>query len=176
MRNQNLKKMVFAGLIAAVYSAVSLALAPISFGQVQLRVSEALTILPVLNPCAIWGVTIGCLITNIVGVATGANFLGAVDVFTGTLATVIAAFMTAKLGKYRWKGLPVLATLPPVLLNAVVVGGEWCYVVTGGLPFVPYLAFAGMIALGQFGACTVLGLILLRALEKSSAAHTLREI
>ncbi len=176
MQNKRLRKIVFSGLIAAVYAAVSLALAPISFGQIQLRASEALTILPLLTPCGIWGVTLGCLITNAVGVVTGANFLGLIDVFTGTLATLIAAFLTAKLSKYRWKGLPILATLPPVLINAVVVGGEWCYVMTGGLPLLPFLGFAGMIGLGQLGACTVLGLLLLRALEKTGAANTLREI
>ncbi|MEG2287896.1 MAG: QueT transporter family protein, partial [Ruthenibacterium sp.] len=79
MRHFNTKKLVRCALIAALYAAVSLALTPIPYGMMQARVSEALTLLPVLTPDAIAGVTLGCFLTNLVGVFTGANILGVLD-------------------------------------------------------------------------------------------------
>ena len=76
MKNRTLRQITAAGVIAAAYAALSLVLASITFGPVQCRVSEALTLLPVLSPTAIWGVTLGCAITNGVGAATGAQLFG----------------------------------------------------------------------------------------------------
>ncbi len=174
MKSQNLRGLARNGLIAAAYAALSLALTPFTFGQVQCRVSEALTLLPVLCPSSVWGVTLGCVVTNLVGASAGTNFLGIADVFLGSAATLAAGLMTARLGKYRWKGLPVLASLPPVLLNAIVVGGEWCYVMTGGLAPLPFLTFGGFIALGQLVSCCGLGLVMIYALEKSGASRVLQ--
>lgn len=74
MKNRTLRQITAAGVIAAAYAALSLVLATITFGPVQCRVSEALTLLPVLSPAAIWGVTLGCAITNGVGAATAPTF------------------------------------------------------------------------------------------------------
>lgn len=82
-------------LIAAAYTALSLALAPLSFGYAQVRVSEALTLLPLFSPNAVWGVTLGCALTNAVGAAMGVNF-GVADVVFGTLATLVSALLTAR--------------------------------------------------------------------------------
>ena len=101
MKNRTLRQITAAGVIAAAYAALSLVLASITFGPVQCRVSEALTLLPVLSPAAIWGVTLGCAITNGVGAATGANFLGMVDLFVGTAATLLAAVASRLLGRIR---------------------------------------------------------------------------
>lgn len=176
MTSARTKKLVFAAVIAAAYSALSLLLAPISFGQVQCRVAEALTILPVFNTAAIWGVTLGCMITNFIGISTGANILGAMDVFVGTAATLIAALLTARLGKYRTLGLPLLATLPPVLINALAIGLELNLAVAPAGTWNMLPVFAGFIAFGQLGSCTLLGLLLFRALERSGAGETLRKI
>lgn len=82
-------------------------------GAVQARVSEALTLLPVLTPLAVPGVTIGCLITNAYGVAAGANILGAADILLGTAATLAAALLTRALRRFTVFGLPLPASLPP---------------------------------------------------------------
>ena len=99
MQNRTLRQLTAAGVIAAAYAALSLVLAPITFGPVQCRISEALTLLPVISPAAIWGVTLGCAVTNGVGAATGTNFLGLVDLPVGTAATLLAAVATRLLGK-----------------------------------------------------------------------------
>ena len=160
----SLQQLTAAGMIAAAYAALALAAAPVSFGTVQCRISEALTLLPVLSPAAVWGVTLGCAITNTAGVSTGANFLGALDILCGTLATLAAAWLSRRWREIRFYGMPLLSVLPPVLLNAVIVGAEWCWALTGELCgfFWPVM---GQIALGQLPPC-LLGAWLVRLLER----------
>ena len=98
---------------AALYFALSAAVPVITYGPVQFRVAEALTLLPFFMPEAIWGVTLGCLLTN------AFSSFGIYDVVFGTLTTLVAALITSKI-KNRW-----LAPLPPVLLNAVVLPTMW---------------------------------------------------
>lgn len=165
---KNTKTLVRCALIAALYTAVSLALAPIAFGAVQARVSEALTLLPVLAPDAIAGVTLGCFLTNLVGVFTGANVLGALDILFGTAATLASALCTRRLARVRLKGLPVAAAVPPVVINAVVIGAElaWAF---GPRTLGGFLLQAAGVAAGQLLSCFVLGLPLVRLIEKTPA-------
>lgn len=160
-------------MIAALYAAVSIVLLPISFGAVQVRLSEALTVLPVYTPLGVWGTTLGCLITNAYGVATGANILGAADVVIGTAATLSAAILTRLLRKHRVKGLPITATIPPVVINAVVIGAELTFAETGKI-FSPLLWInMTQIGLGQLIACTVGGTIVAAAIERCGLDKTL---
>ena len=108
------KKLVQGALIGALYAALTLAAAPISFGLMQVRVSEALCILPFFTSAAVPGLFIGCLVANLAG--------GAVlyDVVFGSLATLLAALLTRwfkKRGFSKW-----LAPLPAVVVNALIVG------------------------------------------------------
>lgn len=142
-------------LIAALYTAISLALAPISmgYGGIELRVAEALTLLPVLLPEAVPALAVGCLLTNLF--AGGTPW----DIVFGTLATLLAALCTRKL-----RGKPVyIAALPPVLFNAVVVGAVLRYTI--GLDM-SLLAWMGVIGAGQAIACYVLGIPLLLAVRR----------
>lgn len=165
MKKTKTRTIVRCALIASLYTAVSLVLAPIAFGAVQARVSEAFTLLPVLVPDAVVGVTLGCFLTNLVGVFTGANVLGALDIVFGTAATLTAALCTRRLAHVRLRGLPVAAAVPPVLINAVVVGAElaWAF---GPRTFAGFLLQAGGVALGQLFSCFALGLPLVRIIEK----------
>ena len=90
-------------MIAAIYTVLSLGFSAISFGTVQIRVSEALTLLPVFAFGNVWGVTIGCFLTNLVGFFTGANILGGLDMIFGTAATFAAAITTYLLRNIRIK-------------------------------------------------------------------------
>ena len=124
------RSICLSGIIAALYAALTLLLAPISYGNIQCRVSEALTILPVLFPEAIPGLTVGCLIANLIGSATPW------DVIFGTLATLLAAVLSwltrktlTRAGKVE---LPLLSAVWPVLSNAVIVGLVLSF--TFGLP------------------------------------------
>ena len=105
-----IKKIVLSGMIAALYASLTVALSPISFGPVQFRVAEALTLLPFFMPEAIPGLFIGCFLSNLAG------GLGLIDIIVGSGATLLAAWLTFKMPSI-W-----LAAVPPVVINALAVG------------------------------------------------------
>lgn len=122
---------VTGALIAAAYAGLTFLsnVFSLAYGPVQFRVSEVLTLLPIFTPAAIPGVTVGCFIANI------ASF-NAVDMIFGTAATLIAALLTYALRNITFKGLPLLAMLPPVIVNAVVIGLELAFFyLPGGYSF-----------------------------------------
>ena len=145
--------LVETGLIAALYAALTYLCSffGLAYGSVQFRISEALTLLPVLTPAAIPGLTIGCLLANLLGGCS------VIDIVFGSLATLLAAIVTRRL-----REKPVLAALSPVLFNAVIVGLVLRY--TLQLPLLPSMLWVG---LGELGACVVIGLPLLWLLKKS---------
>lgn len=138
-----------AAMIAAVYALLAIVLAPISYGMIQVRVAEALTILPYFTPAAIPGLFAGCMLANLYG----GN--GILDIVCGSLATLLAAYLTSRI-KNR-----VLVPLPPVLINALVVG----YVLHLVLGYSLYLTML-WVGAGQLAACYGLGYPLLLLLEK----------
>jgi uncharacterized membrane protein len=158
-------------MIAALYTALCFALQPIGYGAWQFRVAEALTLLPVFSPLCIWGVTLGCAMANLVGFLTGANILGAFDIIFGTLATLIAAILSYRLRNIRFKGLPVASAIPPVLVNALVIGLELTYMLVGTYDTGVFAVNALQIGLGQTAACFALGLPLCYMLEKTGIAR-----
>ena len=107
--------LVRCAVIAAVYVVVCLVLAPFSYGAIQVRVAEALCLLPVFGAEYIVGVTLGCFLANLLGSTV-------IDVVFGTLATLLACLLTYKLRDIRVKGLAIPASLPPVVFNMIIVG------------------------------------------------------
>lgn len=148
---KNVRYVVSAGMIASLYVVLVLVFSFSSFGPIQFRVAEALTILPFFTPAAIPGVFIGCLIANIVG--------GAIiwDTIFGSLATLLAAYLS-----YRLRHKEILVAMPPILVNSVVVGLilKYAYGIPEGL-----LILMGGVFLGQLVAVLGLGMILLNALK-----------
>ena len=134
------RRLLQGALIAAIYAVLTILLAPISYGPMQVRISEALTILPALTPVGIPGLTIGIF-----------------DVVFGTLATLIATIGSYLLRDHDW-----LVPLPPVIANAIIVGGmlHFAYGVPG------LWACMGWVGLGELIACYVIGLPLLKFLKK----------
>lgn len=145
------KRLIRGALVAAVYTALTLALAPMAFGPIQFRASEALTALPMLLPEAIPGLFVGCILANLLG-----SPMGPLDVIFGSAATLLAALLTWRLRKW-----PVIAMIPPVLVNALVVGTTLH--ITQGLPLVITMAQVG---LGQLASCYALGLPLHYTLKR----------
>lgn len=154
MRKFTIRDLTLAAMVAAAYAALTMAVPALSYGQFQLRISEALTVLPFLFPASAPGLLVGCLIANLL------SPYGLVDIICGTAATGIAAFLTMKMpGKW-------LAPLPPVLCNGVIIGGMIAWYEAGFGPAFPALfAVNGIwVALGEIAACYGLGLILIYAL------------
>ena len=138
-----------AAMIASVYAALTCALAPFSYGPIQLRLSEALTVLPILYPEAVWGLFIGAIVSNIFG------GLGFWDIFGGSAATLAAAWLTRRCRD------SVIAYLSPVIVNAVVVGGYLAL-----LYALPYWTTAFSIGASEALVIFALGYPLLRLLQR----------
>ena len=153
MRNKNINYLTQAAMIAAIYVVLTYVFAPFSFGEVQVRIAEALTILPVFTPAAIPGLFVGCLVGNILG--------GAIlpDIIFGSLATLIGAFFTYQL---RDKN-KFLAPLPPIAANTIVVPFVLRYGYGVALP-IPFMMLT--VGFGEVLSCGVLGMVLYFALRK----------
>ena len=158
MKNDSAKKLTEGGMIAAFYVVLTVfsSLLGLASGPVQVRLSEALCILPALMPASVPGLFVGCILANLV---TGCPFP---DVIAGSLATLLAAWLTRYLSR-KFPEKPILWTLPPVLLNTVVVTVLLVMVYGYSVPW--YLLAAGIFA-GELLSCTGLGLLLLRLLKK----------
>ena len=144
-------------IIAAIYAALTFILQPISFGPIQFRVAEAMTILPVFMPEAVPGLFIGCLTANLIG---GAMLP---DIIIGSLATLLAALCTRVL-KSRF--FP--AALMPVLFNGLMVGPTvyFCYVMGADSFSLPVLLSTALtVAVGEALVIFTLGLILKNTLR-----------
>ena len=167
MKNNTIKYLTLSAVIAALYCAVTIIVAPLSYGAIQIRISEALTILPAICPPAICGLTLGCFLSNLIGFFMGANMLGLIDCVIGTAATFLAALLTYYIGKhFKGKWVYILAPLPPVLLNGIFIGAEIAYVIMGDFTAFNFLASGGYVALGQILPCYLGGAILLSSTKK----------
>ena len=153
MKNKSTLYLVQAAAIGAIYVVLTLIFAPFSFGEVQVRISEALTILPFFTPVAIPGLFVGCIIANILGGCIP------VDIIFGSIATLLGAIFTYKLrNKSRW-----LAPLPPIIANTVIVPFVLYYGYGVNLP-IPFMMLT--VGVGEIISCAVIGMILLNALSK----------
>jgi len=157
MKKINARYITQSAIIAALYVTLTLVFRPISFGPIQVRVAEALCILPFFTPAAVPGLFIGCLIGN----GLGSN-LGPMDVVLGSLATLVSAYLASKIKK-GW-----LLPLPAVIINTFVVGfvlyyalgadlaGDFPFLIAGSL----YLTASASVFIGQTIACYGGGLLL----------------
>ncbi len=145
-------------LIGAIYTVLVLLSAPIAFGPVQFRISEVLTVLPIFSPIAIPGLTLGCFLSNLIGLLMGENPLGIADIFIGTTATFFSAVITRYIGKNckRW-AVYAFAPFPAVIINAVLIGLELAFVFTPQALLVGFLTNALWVFIGQFAVCYIPG-------------------
>ena len=158
------KKLAVSAVIAALYAALTLMVYPIAFGSVQFRVSEALTILPFFMPEAIIGLFVGCIISNLLS----PNIV-LLDVVFGSLASLLAAYLTYRMPK-KW-----LAPLPPVIVNAVVIGAVITVSMSAGSSFaVVFLMNSLSVGFGQLVVCYGVGLPLILVMDKMKMKFTKR--
>jgi len=162
----NSKTFAKVAMIAAVYTAVSLALAPISFSSIQVRIAEALTLIPLLYKPGILGVTLGCFLTNLIGAMTGMNPTGFLDALIGTLATFLAAECTYRLKDRLVHGIPLWSILMPVAFNFVFVGAELGVLLFPGNVLAGSLISGAEVAVGE-AISVILGWFLIKALKRT---------
>ena len=153
------RQLALAGIIAAIYAALTLLLPIPQYGGIQFRVAEAMTVLPFLFPEAVPGLTIGCFLANLLGSPMP------VDWVVGTAATLLAALWTSKL-RHR-----ALAPLPPVICNMVLVGAEiaWFFPAEGMGFWAAFGLNALTVGIGEAAACFILGSLLLQVLPRVPA-------
>lgn len=168
MRHDLTKKMVRTALIAAIYAILTLILAPISYGAFQFRISEILVLLAFIDPIYIGGLTLGCLLANILG------GLGILDIVFGTLATfisVLAISRTSKIIKNRNISL-VVASLWPTIFNGIIVGWViWASSVDSSA--VSLFIIMLQVAFGEFVVITIAGVPVFKLLEKTRVKEVL---
>jgi len=168
------RKIAFAGAIAAVYAALTIALSFIGYGPIQFRVAEALCILPFFFPFSVWGLFVGCILANLISPYP-------LDIFIGSAATLLAALCTSQIGKLgRGLLIKAFACFPPVIINALFIGAliAW-YMVGGGEAdtFLPALLINGLqVGLGQAAVLYAIGLPLMIYLPKSRVYEKLLEL
>lgn len=150
--------MAEAGIIAALYFVLTVAIAPLAYGELQMRISEALCVLPFFTPAAIPGLFIGCALANTL------SPFGLYDIVFGSLATLIAALITYRI-KNRW-----LLPLPTIILNGLIIGAELTLLaqVPGfdDLPKTVYWVSVAYVGAGEAIATYVLGMPLFFLLNK----------
>ena len=154
MKTTRVRFMTQAAMIAAIYVVLTIFISAFNLasGAIQIRISEALTILPAFTPAAIPGLFLGCLISNLI---TGAMLP---DIIFGSLATLLGALGSYALRKWKW-AVPV----PPILSNMIIIPFILAYVyqIPGGVPY-----FMLTIGVGEVISCGALGMILYGTLAK----------
>lgn len=162
MRNKKVFFVTQAAAIAALYVVLTLLANALGLanGAVQVRFSEALTVLPFLTPAAIPGLTIGCLLANLL---TGA---AALDIAFGPIATLIGAIGTYLIGRASVKWFRWLSPLPPIIANMLIV--PWVLITAYEVPDA-YWFLMLTVGAGEVISCGMLGLVLLHALKGSRA-------
>ena len=154
MKTTRVRFMTQAAMIAAIYVVLTIFISAFNLasGAIQIRISEALTILPAFTPAAIPGLFLGCLISNLI---TGAMLP---DIIFGSLATLLGALGSYFVRKWKW-AVPV----PPILSNMIIIPFvlAYAYHIPGGIPY-----FMLTIGIGEVLSCGVLGMILYGTIAK----------
>ncbi len=145
-----------AAVIAAMYVVLTFVSSSLGLasGEIQIRLSEMLCILPAFTPAAIPGLFLGCLLSNLL---TGCTVI---DIVFGSLATLIAAILSYQLRNHKY---PLLVTVPPVIANMIVV--PFILKFSYGVPL-PIPVMMATVGLGEVISVMVLGSVLYFALDK----------
>lgn len=155
-KKKTVQRLARTAIIAALYAAITLVLAPISYGAVQFRVSEIMVLLAFFDPFYIGGLTLGCFISNILGPN------GIADIIFGTFATFISVYAISLTGKYinnNTKAL-VVASLWPTIFNGLIIGWMLNY-----LYQLPLVLSMGEVALGEFVVVTIVGVPIVKFIQ-----------
>ena len=154
MKNTKAFFITQAAIIAAIYVVLTFAVNAFDLanGAIQVRISEALTILPFFTPAAVPGLFVGCLLSTFI---TGAPLW---DVIFGSLATLLGALGTYFLRKHKW-----LAPIPPIISNILIIPPVlyYAYGLPGSIPL-----FMLTVGIGEVISCGILGMLLLFLLQK----------
>lgn len=167
MQKFSTANLVKTAMVAGIYAAVTLSLAPISYGEVQFRLSEILTLLAFIDPLYIPGLVIGCVISNL------GSPLGVIDIALGSFATLLSVNSIYITRNFLGDGLKSLfiASLCPVFFNGLIVGCMLSYL----LPIPPVMSI-GYVAAGEFVVVSIAGVAMFKPLLRQESIVRLLEI
>lgn len=168
MKNSRTRFLVLSSLIGASYFALTFVFSSISFLSTQMRISEALTILPVFTPAAIPGLAIGCAIANI------SSPFGIMDIILGGTATAVSGALSYLTRNIRFKNLPLISPLFPIVINSILVAFETVFFVDSSCSFKLLITLFFSTAAGEFFSCYILGLPLFIIINKSFKEKNLK--
>ena len=165
MKKNTTRRLVRTAVIAALYSVLTLILAPISYGSIQFRISEIMVLLAFFDPLYVGGLTLGCFVANILGPN------GMVDAVFGTLATFISVYAISITGRYvkNEKYALMVSSFWPTIFNGIIIGAELNY-----LYQLPLVLSILQVAIGEFVVVTILGVPVMK-LIKSKYTRLLAE-
>lgn len=155
------KKIPIYALIIALYTAISLLMGSLSFAMIQVRLAELLLVLCLYDKKFVIPVTLGCFVTNLIGIINGLNPL-ILDLFVGTLATLLSGLCVYRFRNLKIHNIPLLSLLLPVIINGVMVGIELCLYFPMNL-----LLMMLYVGLGEFVSVTILGVLLYKPIGKA---------
>ncbi len=162
--------LVISGLIAALYAALTYLSAALglAYGQVQIRLSEALCMLCAFTPAAVPGLAVGCLIGNI-----GSAF-GIADMIIGSAATLASALIGRAARNIKIFGVPIMIPISFIIVNMLAVGGEIAFFASGEATLAVFLINAATVGIGQIVACGVIGIPLYFMIDRSRLPQILK--
>ncbi len=164
MNRRKIVAMAHGAMIAAIYAAATYlsAVFAIAYGNIQFRLSEALTILSVFTPTAIPGLAVGCIIGNL------SSPFGVWDIVFGSLATLLAAITARALRNIRFRNFPVLSLIMPVIFNGLIIGAELTFLLpTDKGRLITFVIYALEVAAGELAVCVAGGIPLFYAVRKT---------
>lgn len=163
-------------VIAALYVVLTLAqemIFPNSTSMaVQFRLSEALTLLCVFTPYAVPGLTVGCMLANLITVGVLPT-----DIILGSFATFLAGVCMYKTRKINFRGVPLISAIMPAIFNGIIIGAQIeAFYIEGPFNFVSFLTQAGLVASGELAVCLTLGLLLIRSVKNKKIEKYLNNV
>lgn len=167
--NKKIRFLTEAAVIGALYAVLTIvsAVFGLAYGEVQFRISEALTLLPLFTPAAVPGLTVGCIVANIFSSVTP------LDTVIGSLATLLAAVFTRKCRNITIKGFPFLSMIFPVVFNAVFVGFEIAVFSSADSFWSAFCLCALSVGMGEGAVVFSLGTALILFLQKNDRLRKL---
>lgn len=154
-----IKRMSNIAAIATIYFVVSLSLQFMSFNMIQVRIAEVLIVVAIISIDGIYGVSLGCFITNSIGVMMGFSGYGVLDIIFGTLLTIISAILAYYFRNKKVREIPLLSLMMPVVINAIGLPIVFAFAFHQGFSLIVYLMEFFFIFVGQFISCVLFGVI-----------------
>lgn len=162
----SIRKISLYSIIASTYVALTLALSSLSFGPIQVRISEVLILFVLYRKDMIWPLTFACLVTNFLGVLMGSDIIGMLDVVFGTLASFLSLYFAYKYKDVKIFNRPILSLMMPVIFNGLIVGAMLSYVIMPDNFMLGLLINGLEVAIGEFIAVVVIGLLIFKPMER----------